>query len=1495
MIRTRRLFHLALLCAITLPGLALPPDGSAQSTFPTDAMQGPRWRHIGPFRAGRTKSAVGVPSQPNVFYMAATNGGVWKTNDAGRTWKPIFDAQSTGSIGAVEVAPSDPNILYVGSGEGLQRPDLSTGNGMYRSNDAGRTWTHLGLRDGQQIPRIAIDPTNPERLFVAVLGHPYGPNSERGVYRSLNGGRTFERVLFKDENTGGADVVLSPNDPNTVYAVLWEARQGPWENAAWSGTNSGLFKSTDGGATWTQLAGGLPTTADGLGRIGIGISPGNPSRIYVTATAGAKSGLYRSDDAGATWTRITSDSRIFGRGDDFAAITVDPTDKNTVYSMNVVAWKSTDGGVSWKSLRGAPGGDDYQRLWINPLIPTTMLLVADQGAVITVNGGETWSSWYNQGTAQFYHVTADNAWPYRVCGGQQESGSACVSSRGDDGSITYRDWRPVGASEYSYVAPDPLNPDIVYGGTVSRFDRRTGQTQNVSPNAGRGRGGAAGGPDYFRGIRTMPILFSPINPRKLYYGTNVVWSTVNGGTTWQRLSNDLSRETWTVPASVGKYSSAPNAAPSRRGVVYTIAPSYVSENTVWAGTDDGLIHITRNGGATWANVTPPQVGPWWKISIMDASHTNVNGAYAAVNTLRLDDLRPHIYRTRDGGKSWTEIVNGIDTNAPINVVREDPVRKGLLFAGSEHQVWFSLDDGDHWHSLRGDMPAISIRDLIIKDDDIAVGTHGRGFWILDNITALRQWSAAAASAPSTLFKPATATRVRYSMYTDTPVPPDEPRAENPPDGAMIDYVLSRDAQRVTLEILNASGRVVRSFSSADSTPAPTDAGNAPWYWFRPAVAPSTKAGLQRFTWDLHYARLSAECALPISATPYNTKCEPEGPWVMPGTYTARLTVDGATQSQTFTVRMDPRVKTTMPALKQQHDLSLSLYDAAREAQALAAEARSAGRTEFAGPQGFGGASAAHQSVIDVLQDSDAPATRVMIESATQRLAAFGALKRRWMARDNGARGAAGTQPSSSGLPTFSAVQPELFAAGGALSNAFADIDNDGDLDLFVGFGGTPNRLYENSRGVFRDVAIIAGVADARATRAAAFSDFDADGDSDLLVGFAAGAGPVLRLYRNDKGRFTDITAASGLIMDRGAVRQPAFVDVDGDGDLDLFVAFRDRANMLFRNTSGRFTDVAAELGLADTRKSVGAVWFDYQQDGDLDLYVANQDGDANGFFRNDNGHFSDVAAASGLAWGGRAAGAATQGTVRPCVADINNDGVADIIAANYGANGVFVGAADGSFRDVSKEWGLAIDGRYDTCALADIDHDGMLDLYVNGTVSSTESFRDYLFIQSAGTFVDRTPGNVLALTASHGVQWADVDGDGALDLALAGSRAEASHPMLRNVLPTVSAKRSLQIRVVNADGRATCAGAEVRVFASGTKRLLATRWVDAGSGYDAQSDMPVHIGLTSMAPVDVEVMVPVGGQRVRTLTRRVVPADYSGRWLTVRALPTLRSARSSRR
>jgi len=894
-----------------------PPPPPASSLF-TEL----HWRAVGPYRGGRTKAITGVPGQPHVFYVGVVNGGVWKTTDAGRTWQPIFDDQPTGSIGDIAVAPSDPNVVYVTSGEGLHRPDLSTGDGVYKSTDAGRTWTHLGLRGGQQIPRVAVDPRDPNRLFVAVLGHPYGPNAERGLYRSTDGGRAFERVLFRDENTGASDVEIDPANPDIVYACLWEERQGPWENAAWAGTTGGIFKSTDGGTTWRQLTGGLPSGQDGVVQADVAIAPSHPARLYASVAIGRTVGIFRSDDGGEQWTRITDDPRPAGRigGGDLPVPAVDPANPDVVYSASTVAWKSTDGGKTWTGFRGAPGGDDYQRLWISPDDPAIIAAAADQGVIVTLNGGETWSSWYNQPTAQLYHVAADNAFPYRLYSGQQESGSVSIASRGNDGQITFREWRPVGVDEYGYAAPDPLNPDIVYGGRgVSRFDRRTGQVELVGP--------ASVGAVTVRTLRTAPVLFSPVDPRVLYFAGNTLWKTSDGGAHWDQISPELSRETWDVPASVGKYRDEQSAQPMRRGVIYTVAPSYVDAGTIWAGTDDGLIHVTHDGGATWQDVTPPALHPWAKVSLMESGHGDVTTAYAAVNTIRLDDLTPYIYRTHDGGRTWQLITTGIPDGETINAVREDPARHGLLFAGSERATYVSFDDGDHWQSLRLNMPATSVRDLMVKDNDLVVATHGRGFWILDDITPLRQMSAAVTAADAHLFAPATATRVRWNMNTDTPLPPDEPAGENPPDGAVLHYWLKGDqAGPVILEILDGEGALIRRYASTDPV-EPIDPNlNVPTYWLRPSRSLSARAGLHRFVWDLHYTPLPGGRGLPIAAVAHNTVPVPNAPWVMPGGYTVKLTVGGKSYTQSLRVRMDPRVTTPEAGIAQQFALSKEMYD-----------------------------------------------------------------------------------------------------------------------------------------------------------------------------------------------------------------------------------------------------------------------------------------------------------------------------------------------------------------------------------------------------------------------------------------------------------------------------------------------------------------------------------------------------------------------------------------
>jgi photosystem II stability/assembly factor-like uncharacterized protein len=905
------------------------------------------WRMIGPFRGGRTRAATGVPSRPNVFYVGQVDGGVWKSDDYGRTWNPIFDGQPSQSVGAIAVAPSNPEIVYVASGEGLHRPDLSVGDGIYKSADAGKTWQHLGLRDGEQIPALVVDPRDPNKLFAAVLGHPYGASEERGIYRSADGGATWNKVLYKDTNTGGADIEIDPNNPDVLYASMWEETLAPWEDGSTiDGTGGGLFKSTDGGETWKQLTKGLP---DGVVHIQAAIAPSDSNRLYATLAtshesgygSGAGLGVYRSDDAGENWYKATDDPRPALKigGGDLPIPRVDPKNADVVYSASIVTERSMDGGKTWTSLRGAPGGDDYQNLWINPENPNIILLVSDQGALVSVNRGATWSSWYNQPTAQLYHVAATNTFPYQVCAGQQESGSVCISTRGNDGEITYREWHPAAVIEYGYVAPDPLHPEIVFGAgrsEVSKYDTTTGQVQDVTPIPVRS-------PAY-RSDRTEPILFSPVDPHDLYYAANMLFETKDYGKTWQTISPDLSREHSGQPASLKPLSE--KDAARRRGAVYAVAASFKTTDTLWAGTDDGFVWVTRDHGNNWKNITPPALTPWSKVTQISASHFDDSTAFVSVSRMRLDDMRPYIFRTRDGGVTWESIATGLPDNSSVDTVREDPIRKGLLFAGTETAVWVSFDDGDHWQPLQFNLPHTSMRDLLIHDNDLIVATHGRSFWVLDDISPLRHIAEMKATSEPFLFKPGMAYRIRRSTYSDTPLPVDEPAGENPPDGAVVDYSLPDSiAGPVSLEILDASGKVVRRYASTDKPEETMDELSKqliPLYWLRmPKVLPGT-AGMHRWVWDLHYTTPAAtNYSYPISAVPHDTPRTPQGPLALPGTYTVQLAAAGKVVTAPLTIKIDPRIHASSAELQSLFAAQSKLADMVSRSATASLEAHSA--------------------------------------------------------------------------------------------------------------------------------------------------------------------------------------------------------------------------------------------------------------------------------------------------------------------------------------------------------------------------------------------------------------------------------------------------------------------------------------------------------------------------------------------------------------------------
>jgi photosystem II stability/assembly factor-like uncharacterized protein len=868
-----------------------------------------KWRSIGPFRAGRTVAVTGVRGQADFYYFGSVEGGVWKTNDAGRTWNPIFDSQPIASIGAIAVAPSNTNVIYVGTGESDLRSSLSTGNGMYKSADAGKTWTHIGLEDTQHIARILVDPNDPDKLFVAALGHAYGPNNERGVFRSNDGGTTWQKILFHDENTGAIDLAMEPGNPRTIYAALLQTRRPPWSIYPPSkGPGTGLYRSKDGGEHWEQLTGhGLPS--EELGRMGIAFAPSNPKRIYLIADA-KEGGMYRSDDSGENWALVSKDARIWGRGWYFCEVSVDPMDPETVYVPNTSTYRSQDGGKTWTAIKGAPGGDDYHELWIDPDNPRKMILGCDQGAIVTRNGGETWSSWYNQPTGQFYHVAVDNRFPYWVYGAQQDTVAAATPSRSKYRAINFHDWRPMTAGgESDYVAPDPLNPEIIYGGSVARQDFHNEEVQEIPPTLMY--------PGEYRRTWTLPLVFSESEPHVLYFSANVLFRTADGGNSWQKISPDLTREDPGIPPNLDPPAAADIPPGKRHGVIYTIAPSPMKAGEVWVGTDDGLIHVTRDAGKTWSNVTPPEITAWSKVTLMEASHFVDGKAFAAVDRHRLDDLQPYIYRTKDFGKTWQRVSSGIPEGSFVNCVREDPKVAGLLYACTEKGVYVSFDDGDDWQPLQFNLPVTSVRDLVVHQDDLVIATFGRSFWVLDDITPLRQWSAKAASADVWLFAPATAYRVRPGSDEGTPVPFDEPQAENPPIGAVLDYYLKeKPAEPLVLEIFDAAGKSLRRFASNDEIPKTNpDEMDIPMYWVHDAEPLSAEAGTHRFVWDLHYA---------FAGGRRRGRRGGAGPLALPGKYIVKLTAGNKTISVALEIKMDPNVKTSAADLSKEFTLASKL-------------------------------------------------------------------------------------------------------------------------------------------------------------------------------------------------------------------------------------------------------------------------------------------------------------------------------------------------------------------------------------------------------------------------------------------------------------------------------------------------------------------------------------------------------------------------------------------
>jgi photosystem II stability/assembly factor-like uncharacterized protein len=924
---------------------------SPAQQYPTEMLSGLQWRDVGPMRGGRTYAVAGNASQPDTFYMGSVGGGVWKTENSGRTWFPIADDLQTGipigSIGAIAVAPSNPGIVYVGTGEPDIRSQNSYGIGVFKSTDAGKTWHSVGLAETRQIGKIVIDPSDPDRVYVAALGHVYKANTDRGVFRTTDGGAHWKKILASEkypENVGAIDLALDPQNPKVIYASLWAARRPPW--AVYAPSNlpgGGLYKSTDGGETWRQLINGLPTD-EFVGKIGIAVAPSNPNRLYAVVddlgTAIAPSfrviapkgpnapkpsgGIYLSEDAGATWRQVNKEQRLWGRGWYFGQMAVDPTNPDRAYDINTATYMTLDAGKTWVPVKGAPGGDDYHQLWINPKDGNRMVLSSDQGTVVSVDGAKTWSTWYNQPTAEIYHVAADNRFPYWLYGAQQDSGAVGVSTWSRMGTLDFRNWEPTClAGESATVVPDPKDGNLLYGSG----DQRCNQALNLPAPAG-GKLPSQDPADPDRRTWTLPQVFSAADDA-LYYSNQFVFRTRDRGKSWSKISPDLTRLHPDVPKTLDAVTTKDidQNMTDRFGVVYTIGPSPLDAKTIWVGTDDGLIHVTRDDGAHWNDVTPPAMTAWSKVSQIDSGHFDAETAYASVDRHRLGDDRPYIYRTHDGGKTWTNVVDGIPAGAFVNSVKEDTHQKGLLYAATELRVYVSFDDGDHWQPLQLNMPVTSVRDIVVHGDDLAIATHGRGFWVLDQMSALRQIAAHGTeieAATAWLFTPGKTYSIHQGGQNGTPLPHEEPQEVSPPAGVLAYYWLkAAPTSAIKLELVDANNNIAACVASDTPVkPVDTEAINVQAYWLQPAPPPSAEPGSHRIALNVASPRgfgfgRGAPAAPPVDAChPAGAKIPPpstpatgigRGPLSLePGPYTVRLTVDGRTLTQPVTVLPDPR-------------------------------------------------------------------------------------------------------------------------------------------------------------------------------------------------------------------------------------------------------------------------------------------------------------------------------------------------------------------------------------------------------------------------------------------------------------------------------------------------------------------------------------------------------------------------------------------------------------